>query len=133
MSAETEDNSICCGENALSLVLYALGVAVTLLIGWLLTTSVRENTAADEAVLRGARGVERKETRIGIEAKAKAQANSYGWRENFTNKLVHIPVEKAMQLTIADYANKDTARKVLTKRVAIVTPPAPANDAKAKK
>ena len=130
MSTEEQNNSSCCGDNALSLLLYAIGVGVVLLIGYILTTSARSNSAADEATLRGTRGVERKATRVDLEAKAKAHANGYGWRENFTNQITHIPVEKAMKLVVTEYANRDSAHAVIRKRGAIA---APTTDKDAKK
>ncbi|MGB0579028.1 MAG: hypothetical protein ACPGVU_04930 [Limisphaerales bacterium] len=131
MSSEEQNNSNCCGDNALSLLLYGLGVGVVLLIGFILTSSSRDKTAAQEDVMRGTRGIERKEKRAELEKVAQGHAQGFGWRENFTNKVTHISVDKAMELIVAEYVNRDTAHSVLKKRVAIVTPAAP--DAKAKK
>lgn len=128
MSSEEQNNSPCCSQNALSLGLYRIGVLMVMAVGLILTISSRKNSVQDETALRGARGVERKETRVNLDAQARAQASSYGWR--VTNQIVRLPVEKGMELVIAEYANQDTARDILKKRVAVVTPPAPAKDAK---
>ena len=112
----------CCG-GAWSYTLAALGAL--LIVGALVWAMKHYTTPAD---LTAARAAERAKNLTELQAAEVQALHDYGWVDQ-TKGIVRLSVERAMELTVADWQNPAQARADLIKRVekaTFVPPPAPA-------
>lgn len=89
-------------------------------IVWGLNWMMRHYTEKVETETRAARSIERKAARVELETGVRSVVDSYGW-ENKAKGIVRLPVERGMELIIAEYKDSATARNNLTNRLAIAT------------
>lgn len=115
MSNETENKSICCSTKCWSVFGYVVAVVGAILILLGVNAMLRAYTVPVEKDTREARGKERKAEREKIQQKESAE-NSYGW-VNQQKGIARLPVERGMELIVAEYANAKTARQNLNARL----------------
>ncbi len=119
MSTEENDKPLC-SERCCTVSSYAAAVLGAIFIVWGLNWMMRHYTEKVETETRAARSIERKAARVEIEKNILSVVDSYGW-ENQPKGIVRLPVERGMELIIAEYRDSATARKNLTDRLAKAT------------
>jgi hypothetical protein len=115
MSNETENQSPCCSSKCWSVFGYVVAAAGGLLILWGVNEMLRSYTLPLEKDTREARAVERRSERAKLQQTEVAE-DSYGWI-NKQKGLVRLPIERGMELIVAEYGNKKKARTVLNTRL----------------
>ena len=119
MSNESENQSLCCSTKCWSVCGYLVAVAGALLIVWGVNEMLRSYTVPVEKETRAARSEERRAER-GKLLEAEAAENEYGW-VNQQKGIARLPIERGMELIVAEYANPKTARAKLNARLEKLT------------
>jgi hypothetical protein len=115
MSNETVNSSPCCSTKCWSVFGYVVAVAGGLLILWGVNEMLRSYTVPVEKNTREARAAERRSER-GKLLQAEAAEDNYGWI-NKQKGMVRLTLERGMELTVAEYGNKKSARAKLNARL----------------
>jgi hypothetical protein len=120
MSSCNKDGK-CCGNGAWS---YALAVVGALLIVVGLVWAMKHYTTP--ANITAARAAERAKNLVELRSAEKQAMENYGWVDQ-SKGIVRLTVERAMELTVADWQSPAQARADLIARVekATYVPPPP--------
>lgn len=103
--------------------LYLLALVGALLIMYFTVKQVRQYTAAEP--LGAERAAERAAARAEVEGAAQKAMTSYGWVDK-DKQIAHVPVERGIELTLAEWQNPGEGRKKLLSLSAKATAEAPA-------
>ena len=122
MSCCNQDEKSCCGGRMINTLAV---LAAVLVVAGLVWAMKHYTTPAD---LSAERAVERKKNLTELRSAEKQAMDNYDWVDK-TKGIVRLPVERAMELTVADWQNPPQARADLIERVekaTYVPPPPPA-------
>lgn len=115
MSVDTENNSICCSARCWSVFGYTVAILGSVMIILGVNQMLRAYTVPVEKETREARSKERKAERQKLQ-QSELSEDSYGW-VNESKGIARLPVERGMELIVAEYSNPKTARKKLGERL----------------
>ena len=117
-------SSSCCGCISPKCIAWAVGIIGTFLITYGFVRVMRNYTATPE--LTAARAEERAKNLRELRAEENKALSEYAW-QNKEKGFVRLPVDRAMELTLAEYNNPQALRAEMLKRVQKLNeaPPAP--------
>lgn len=122
MSSCNQDEKSCCGSAWIN----TLAVLLALLVVAGLVWAMKHYTTPPD--LTAARAAERAKNLTELHSAEKQAMDTYDWVDK-TKGIVRLPVQRAMELTVADWQNPPQARADLIERVekaTFVPPPPPA-------
>ena len=117
-------SSSCCGCVSPKCIAWVVGILGTFLITYGFVRVMRNYTATPE--LTAARAEERAKNLRELRAEENKALSEYAW-QNKEKGFVRLPVDRAMELTLAEYNNPQALRAEMLKRVQKLNeaPPAP--------
>lgn len=110
-----------CGCKAKCLI-YGVAILGTFLIMVSLVKIMQQKTG--NAAIGADRREERRKNLIALRAETEQALKNYSWQDQ-SKKLVHLPIERAMEITLQEWQDPKAARSNLIARVEKATAPAP--------
>ncbi|MDQ6631751.1 MAG: hypothetical protein M3Y82_08315 [Verrucomicrobiota bacterium] len=121
--SQSPEIKTCCADKSRTIA-YVIGIVGSfLIVAWLVSLMIAKTS---ESSVAPNRVKERQKNLTETTAANTEILNNYAW-QNQEKKLVRLPIERAMELTVAEWKNPTAARSNLISRVekATIAPPKP--------